>query len=449
VSLSGTASARPGILELASAQAAPLAAGSLAVILGALFLDRKSIWVDESFSYEWAAKSLGAQPGGDHWLYYATLKGWTAIAGTSEAAMRLPSVAAAGLAAALLVLLGRRLLGPVPGVLAGLLLASNPFFVTWSQQARGYTMLVLLAILSTLALEGALERATARRWLLYAGLLALTMVWQVFGALLVPVHLARVLSRRREVPLRYPIAGFAVALAAFASWLLTVATRSENNGETTWRTRPDVGEVVLSLFRLSGPALIGLLLAAFGAFLLVRDPARRRLGWFVVAWAALPIAITLLGLLVKPVFLDRYVLVTAPAFALLGGAALATLRYRPAILLSAVAVAVPTVATLAFWYDDRGIENWRGAVAATRTEPGAEVVVTPFWAMPAYRYYAGGDASLEPHAGEVWVVAEGFSTAHASENGRDAIGERPYVLVSEQPFGRHLRLQRWRRAPGG
>jgi hypothetical protein len=149
------------------------------------------------------------------------------------------------------------------------------------------------------------------------------------------------------------------------------------------------------------------------------------------------------------VFLDRYVLVTAPAFALLGGAALATLRYRPAILLSAVAVAAPTVATLAFWYDDRGIENWRGAVATTRTEPGAEVVVTPFWAMPAYRYYAGSDASLEPHAEEVWVVAEGFSTAHASGNGRAAIGERPYVLVSEQPFGRHLRLQRWRRSAGG
>ena len=167
MSVTEALTARPRALALVSGVTAPLLSAALAVLLGGLLLGRKSIWVDESFSHEWAAKSLQAQTGADHWLYYATLKGWTAIVGDSEAAMRVPSVLAAGLAAAALVVLGRRLLGPVPGALAGLLLASNPFFVTWAQQARGYTLLVLFVILATLALERALDRPTALRWAIY------------------------------------------------------------------------------------------------------------------------------------------------------------------------------------------------------------------------------------------------------------------------------------------
>jgi hypothetical protein len=436
---------RPRVTAVFRAKIAPLAAGVTAALLGSLFLARKSIWVDESFSHQWAAKSLRAQIEGDHWLYYATLKAWTMLAGDSELAMRLPSVVAAALAAAALVVLGRRLLDPLTGAVAGLLLAANPFVVTWSQQARGYTILVLLAVLATIALDRALERSTWPRWLLYAALLALTMVWQVFGALLVPVHLLAVALRLPRPPLRYPFVAFAVAIAAFSPWLYAVATRGENNGETTWRTTPDFGDIAIAIVRLSGPAVVGLVLASFGTVILIRNRDHRRTGIFIAFWVLIPIALVLIGLLAKPVFVDRYVIITAPAFALLQAAALAQLRYPPALAIAAVAVAVPTITALAFWYHGRGVEDWRGAVALTAAEPADQVVVTPFWAMPAYEYYARGTAALQPSERDLWVISEGFSTSHAVQSARAAIGSRPYVLVDDRAFGDHLRVQRWRR----
>jgi mannosyltransferase len=445
VSAEATLGARQGVREFARTHASTLLAAGTAIVLGLLFLGRKSIWVDESFSHEWSAKTFREQVNGDHWLYYATLKSWRAVAGDSEFAMRLPAVFAAGLAAAALVVLGRRLLDPLSALLAGLLFATNPFVVTWSQQARGYTIFLLLTILSTIALERALERATIQRWGLYAGLLGLTMVWQVFGVLLVPVHVVAVLLRRRDVPARYPVTAFCAALLLFAPWLYTVATRDENNGETTWRTTPDLQEIVLAIFRLSGPVVIGFLLAVIGASILIADPTRRRAGLMLTTWAGLPIALILAGLAYKPVFLDRYVFVTSPAFALLGAAALARLRFKPVIAITAVALAVVTVTSIGYWYQGRGIENWRSAVALAQSHPAAEVVVTPFWAMPAYDYYAGRDAALEPHSKDVLVIAEGFSTAHAIANGRAAIGDRPYTLISDRAFGDHLRAQHWRR----
>ena len=445
MSAQATLTARRGVRDFARVHASTLLAAGTAITLGLLFLGRKSIWVDESFSHEWSAKSFRDQPNGDHWLYYATLKSWRAIAGDSEFAMRLPSVFAAGLAAAALVLLGRRLLDPLSALLAGLLFATNPFIVTWSQQARGYTIFLLLTILATIALDRALVRPTVQRWALYAGLLALTMVWQIFGVLLVPVHVVAVLLRRRDVPARYPVGAFCAAFVLFAPWLYAVATRDENNGETTWRTRPDLQEIVLAVFRLSGPLVIGLLLAVLGSVILIADPARRRVGLMLATWAALPIALILVGLTYKPVFLDRYVFVTSPAFALLGAAALARLRYKPAIAMTAVALVAVTIASIGYWYRGRGIENWRGAVAFAQSNPSAEVVVTPFWAMPAYEYYAGRDAALEPHSRDVLVISEGFSTDHAIANGRAAIADRPYVLVSDRGYGSHLRVQRWQR----
>ena len=82
------------------------------------------------------------------------------------------------------------------------------------------------------------------------------------------------------------------------------------------------GDVAVAVIRLSGPAVIGILLAVLGAIVLLRDPERRRVGASISIWAGLPIVLALLGLLVKPVFLDRYVILTAPAFALLAAAAL-------------------------------------------------------------------------------------------------------------------------------
>ena len=111
----------------------------------------------------------------------------------------------------------------------------------------------------------------------------------------------------------------------------------------------------------------------------------------LVAWAALPFAISLIASLYEPVFLDRYLIVSCPAFAILGALALVRglrLLRRPA----ALAYAIATVLALAFWYAPSGGDNWRGEeVKAAATAMGERngATVKPVWALPGYLYYGG------------------------------------------------------------
>ena len=102
-----------------------------------------------------------------HWLYYTVLKPWTMLVGTSELALRVVSVAGAVVAVALLYDLARKLFDERVAFVGALLLAINPLVVKWSQQARGYTILLALVVGSTLLLIRALETDARKDWALF------------------------------------------------------------------------------------------------------------------------------------------------------------------------------------------------------------------------------------------------------------------------------------------
>ena len=247
------------------ALAGPLGAAGLSLAVGSISLGRTSLWVDESFTARATAKSYSALIHEDHWLYYTVVKTWTELAGRSEWALRFPSVVAAAAAAGLLVVLGTRLVGRRTGVLAGGLLAINPFVVVWAQQARSYTFLVLIAVAATLALVRALEAPTIRRWVVYGGLVGLILVWQPIGALVVPSHLAAVMLHRPR-PRLAAVAGVYVAIAGLvAPRLLAVGSREARGGPTTWLADPGLKDVLVAALWISWPLLVGAALAAAGA----------------------------------------------------------------------------------------------------------------------------------------------------------------------------------------
>jgi len=77
-------------------------------------------------------------------LYYITLKLWTDIFGYSEVALRSLSVLFGVLTIFLVYKIGK-LISPGLGILAALLLATSPFAIYYSQEARMYAMAAFLA----------------------------------------------------------------------------------------------------------------------------------------------------------------------------------------------------------------------------------------------------------------------------------------------------------------
>ena len=131
--------------------------------LRAYHLDRQSLWGDEAWSVFFAQQAWPQILG---WLlsdnnpplYYFLLKTWVPLAGTSEYALRFFSLFFSVAAVALLFPVGKRLLGPWAGLLASLLLAFSAFDLYLAQEARMYSLLAFLVLLSIYLLLKVLER---------------------------------------------------------------------------------------------------------------------------------------------------------------------------------------------------------------------------------------------------------------------------------------------------
>ena len=140
----------------------------VALVLGLIRLGAQPLSFDEVFTRDTATLSWSGiweaarDTEAPHLVYYSLLKPWLAAFGTSDWALRLPSVLFGALAAGATALLGRRLFGELAGIVAGLALAASSYFVSWSQAARGYTLAVLLAVVATYAFVRACEERSTR-----------------------------------------------------------------------------------------------------------------------------------------------------------------------------------------------------------------------------------------------------------------------------------------------
>ena len=317
----------------------------VALALGIVRLDAQPLWYDElvtrdtaglSWSGIWNAARDTEAP---HLVYYALLKPWLAFAGTAEWDLRPPSVVFGALAATMTAVLGRRLFGHVAGLVAGLSLAASSFFVSWSQQARGYTLAVLLATIATYAFVRACEERSTAWWVVWAAALAAAGWVNVFAFSIVAAHLGAFVVMRPRPPARAPTLAACAALAAFLPQLVLVA--SGDNGQLDWIPMPTPRHVAIGMWDWASRNPVVLLAAAIGLVQLVREAVPQAARWnavLVAVWLAAPLAATLLASIAQPAFEARYVLVAMPALALAIGAAIASLPRRTAILLAAALV---------------------------------------------------------------------------------------------------------------
>ena len=168
----------------------------------------------------------------------------------------------------------------------------------------------------------------------------------------------------------------------------------------------------------------------------------------LVAWITLPFVGAILISVVAPVFLSRYMLLTAPAIALLAGAGLARLRPLPAVFVGA-AVLLATGPSLAMALYDKTYDDWRGAAAyvATNARAGDRIVFDdPLGEKPFVVYLDRNrhaplvtvppqEASPAPR---VWLVLWRHSYNETTAI-RNAMGK--YKAVVNEGFGVNLRVQ--------
>jgi len=430
-----------------------LLASSVALVLGLIRLGAPSFWVDEAATARAIDRSLPSLVDRQyHVLYYALMKPWAAVAGTSEWSLRFLSVVGTMAACGLLVVLARRLVGRWTALTSGLLLAASPFVVKWSQQARSYTWLLAVSLLAMLALMRALDRGSRAAWAAYGISFSVLVVWHpVSGVLLVPAH-AALIAQGRERVLPHGLLAAVLVGAIAVPWAAVTAIRSTGEGVAmNWLTAPTPAGALRALLDVSGASGLGVLLALLGLWV-IRRTGRVDLATWLGVWAFSPFVVALAVTLVRPVYLDRYLIVAAPAFAILAAIAITGVgrRGRTALI---VAVAVACGAGLVRWYASDTPGNWRGEdwrsavrMVLDRRSKADAIVVAPWSAAPAARYY-GADVVDVSTADSIWVLTWSETGEDITRAERRALGFGDHVRVEKDQFGWRVSAQLWRR-PG-
>ncbi|MHB8645067.1 MAG: glycosyltransferase family 39 protein [Thermomicrobiales bacterium] len=175
----------------------PLLLLALLTLLGGLMrryhLGQQGLWFDEADLVMRARQPLPAllrnfiHPGENGPLYTLGMAFWVKALGTSEAAVRLPSAIAGTLAIPALYGLGRALRGPRLGLIAAVLLTVSPYAHWYAQDAKMYSLLILLTIVTTWLLLIAIRRGGAV-WFAYGIAMVLSLGIHATSLLVLVAH---------------------------------------------------------------------------------------------------------------------------------------------------------------------------------------------------------------------------------------------------------------------
>jgi len=334
----------------------PLPAGwlhwlTLIFVLGVGTLSRfhclacKPFWFDECFSVEvaridwrnflhliwWREANMS--------LYYLFLRIWIHFGG-SPFFIRSLSVLISAATLLSLYWVAKLLYDRRMALFAAALLCLNAYSIRYAQEARSYSLFVLLATLSSGYFISFLRTPTSRNRAAYIVFSTLCVYAHFYGLLLIVAHWLTVRwcgmlevapgpsgdETSRALRRAWGVIGIAVLP-------LLVFVSKTGAGPIKWITRPGLRD----LWHFISDFTNGLPLIYAVACILAFVPMRNRLlsraaneeAWrarFLLVWLLFPILVTVVLSFARPVFLPRYMVFCIPALLILAAAGLASIR---------------------------------------------------------------------------------------------------------------------------
>jgi 4-amino-4-deoxy-L-arabinose transferase-like glycosyltransferase len=312
--------------------------------------------------------------------------------------------------------IGRMMFGRAGALLAAALVALSPSLIDYSQEARAYSLLVLLVATSAMFLLLSLrDQAERPRRLALAGFAVssvaafythfIALFWIAPALLILCVCLPRASGRvaMREAWL---------AIAVVVLWSLPEAGRvvryaTAANGFNWLAQLSPLGfvELLARIWLPAGISPIGrwaglCLVAALAGLALIRrkaiaEWARRQpqAPLIIAALCLQPLALWLFGYEVSPVLMERTMLPS-----LIGVALLLTLLVEylegPTRYIVTGALLIAAAGSLALAGTVRAKEDWRGAERQLTATKSQLVIVCPYWQAPALLAAGSGEVRV-------------------------------------------------------
>jgi len=319
------------------------------VLLGGLALrlinlGSRKIWYDEAFAVLYAEKSFGvilygtvtpvqgAAADVHPLLYYFFLHVWMDLFGQSPFVVRLPSVFFGLGTIVLAFLITQELFDRRTSLLAALIAAVAPFHVNYSQEARMYSLLCFLSLLSAFFFVRCWRRGGWGNWpgFIVAATLSLYIHNLAFLNLLA-LDLFALIARKWRLLKSLILAHIVVALL-FAPWLGVIFSQFGKVQQAYWVPRPGLAELINTVMAFTfnlptWPPLLPMILflslsilalALYRVFRThLRQETHREAVWLLLLMAFAPVVVVFLISQFRSVYIIRGLLPAALAYYLL------------------------------------------------------------------------------------------------------------------------------------
>ncbi len=454
----------PGSASPRIARWLPLALAWCALALRVAGLTAQSLWRDEVDTLLFATRPLGEalamfrQPGQNGPLFFLALRPWLATAGTSEFALRFPSALAGTLAVPAAYTLAHRLAGRRPAALTALLMALAPYLVWYGQEARMYALLTVLIPVSLWLTVTAAQQGGWWRWLLLYLVTAVVIYIHLLAALIIPVQALWLLvmpSAGRPVQ-RLRAAGLYVLalllpylpLAVWQADMLRIAFQTGHRfvslGDillilaAVFSLGVLPGQRFLALFVFMAALAAGVMLWAYQArrHRKLPESAPGRLIAMLLIWLLLPPVLTFGISLRLPIFTERYLIWTMPAFLMLCALGIVALArsWRPLGLVVLGAMVILDLSGAVMQVRQPIKSDFRSAAGFVlqHMQPGDLLVYQIPYIRYTFTYYSSGRG--DPRAETLpWMdgpyTNRGMSEAEVAAWMARGIGDAPAVWL--------------------
>lgn len=370
----------------------------LSLFLRIYDLDGESIWLDEGYSVGFAhvnpfqiIKIHAVSAPGPPPLYFIILHYWVTLFGDSEFSIRFPSALFGALATLLIYKVGNLIFGQDVGMLSAFLLALSSFHIRYSQEARMYSLMALLTLLSMYFFLKILEKRKlidSIGYILSSILLMYTHPYGLFIILaqnlyVVPLFLfskkSYTLTLKRWILLQF------ILFALFIPWSMILTEQiSKKQGGGFWLPVRSIISIIGSFYRYSGSALLfPLFLLLLVCSIVTCEKIRGRIAWknllnsfegyrwhislsnlnkvyFLLVWLSAPIIVPfIISRFSKPIYLTRYTIAASLAFYLLVAKGIANIQHKYFKLVIISLVIVCSLADIRGYYAKVNKEQWR------------------------------------------------------------------------------------------
>ncbi len=417
-------------------------------------LGSKGLWLDEGATVTLARM---AWPQFVHvWWYgeasfqgafFLLMRFWLHL-GQTEFWVRLPAAIFGIASIPLIYLLARKLVGVAPALAAAGIFAFSPTHVYYSQEARGYSMTILLVLVSSWFFARAVEENRESDWALWVLFSVLAVYSHTFASLVMVAQACSLFFHKKPTPWGRLIVHSLVILAMCAPEITYVLRVPP--GAVAFHGMPKATAKQLLHLALflggSGEKLIPSAILWIAAVMAIWREGKGKTadgsfwrGMLIISWTIVPILLTGLASFFHPVFVQRYMIFSLPAAVMLASRGMVALPKRRLGLWLVIALCVASVPTIFIRYR-KPREDWRAPtnVVLSSAQSGDAVVIYPFYAIPGFDYYR----QLSPHAPALHLFTQPYYGV--GDNDQTLLG----ALSSDSRGFRHVWVMLRREGPG-